>query len=151
MALLGMVPPGTLAEDPAASFVPVLTELASLRDEESTSVGLEARRLLIEHSLPSREEQQAKVGAALERAARTAPGPDRDRVIAEFVHSGVPMRTVVVQFLKSAATRAAAMEMYVTKIYEAQQVSDFRTSTLQHNATVGTWSFHAKRRRLNPR
>lgn len=56
-------------------FNPVLTELGSFTDKMYGSVSLEARKLLIEQTLPSIDGRRAKLQDALELFVATSPVP----------------------------------------------------------------------------
>jgi len=127
----------------AKTLVPALTELACLRDAKSTAVALEARRLLIEQSAPSRSECVKAVSVVLDAVKAAKKGAERDAVVSAFVSTGVPMRDVAVRFFKSpdAETRAAAVQAYVSKIYDGQVVSQF--TTVDAAKAVAMWTFHS--------
>jgi len=110
-------------------FAPALTELATLRDETATPVALEAKRLLIQRSLPSRDELLARLVAFID-----------DDALPDLVRSGLPMRDVVVQLLQDPARRRAAVEAYVRKIYDAHGVDDLRDLSEEHRDAV-RWTF----------
>ncbi|KAJ8605817.1 hypothetical protein CTAYLR_000576 [Chrysophaeum taylorii] len=115
-------------------LAPALTELASLRDDASAPVALEARRLLIQQSLPSREELLQRISGFVTAIAR-----GRSQEVEAFVRSGLPMRDVAVQLFKDPdpARRMAAVELYVHKIYEAHAVAGYATT----NPNIARWRF----------
>lgn len=113
------------AEIPPKIFEPALTELANLRDETATPVALEARRLLIQQSLPSRDELVSQLSAFVDRIAAESEPTTKEAAIADLIKSGLPMRDVVVTLFKQEprSRQLAAIEAYVRKIYDAHLVT----------------------------
>ncbi len=121
---------------PIGAFIPVLTELAGLSDKASP-VALEARKLLIDQSLPSREQRRLQIEHAIGHVAST-------EALERFVSRSSPMKDLLLSFLSQpvVAVRRMAMQMYVRKTYQTHEIQGFvMEQPAAETFTAVQWTF----------
>lgn len=111
------------------TFMPLLQELANLKDSVFSQVSLAATKLLIEQNSMSKDARRERVLQAI-RSACDADSETRIKRIDAFIQESIPMRDVLLDCLQSddKQFRATALEMYARKIYQkTHHIKDVRS------------------------
>lgn len=108
-----------VAHEEGAHFEQVLQDVSLLSDSKSISVSLEARQLLLQRKLPSREEEREAVRSALTELAQAAE-KDREALFARLLERSSELQQTLLEILldSSGDLDAVAVECYLRKIYQ---------------------------------
>ena len=98
----------------------VLQEISSYSDHSSTSISLEARQLLLQRKLPSRQEELEVVRNALLNLESCKTMEERENELQKLVDQSNDVRQPLMEVLHdtdNASLASAALECYLRKIY----------------------------------
>jgi len=109
---------------------PCLSEIGSMGCVQYSSVALQARKLLLQESLPSIETRKARIAAAAKDLSESyhVQGSVTPFSVEGLVDERIPMADVLYPLLSSAgdnSEKLAFAELYFRKLYNAQTLKDF--------------------------
>jgi acetyl-CoA carboxylase/biotin carboxylase 1 len=130
-----------IAKDMSA-FIPILTEIGSLADSSYSTVAARARSLLIEQSTPSIAQRKRRMGLAIS-SARSCPMEEKTQVIQSFVEEHVPVREILLDFLKDDNSRHIAAEIYIRQIYSTYSIQEY-SNGMDNGLPWGAFIFSSK-------
>ncbi|GMI33846.1 hypothetical protein TeGR_g1277 [Tetraparma gracilis] len=126
--------------------VPCLSEIGKMGGSAiHCSLAAQARKLLLQETIPSAEQRTSRLSAVLNKAT-LMKGDDRLRAIRDFVKGeNMPMMDVFLDMLTSTASstdaKAILLQIYLEKVYRPYLLSDFAYDS---SKSACSWEFQAK-------
>lgn len=113
----------------AASFMPLLEQLANFKENQYSLVALEARQLLMDNKMPSHRERLGQVEAVVREIIADGQPSELSAKFANLLDQSQPLFDLLISLLdhEDLQVRECALELYIRRVYRSYLIETMET------------------------
>lgn len=130
-------------DEESSHFNQLLQDISILCSRSTTSISLEARQILLQRKLPSKQEELEQVRSSLDTLVKTDNPEAKEQTIKKLVEQASDVRQSLMEILRldNQSLYSVALECYLRKIYSPYVLAHIQPCTLIPNATSFSFDF----------